>query len=139
MLTKKQELAIQLHLNGASKTDAVFRAYDCKKYHTAGAIATKIFKKQEVKDRLNEKQALIDNVSVERIDDFKEQLVNTIPPSRIISSIKAHIECGDKRTEAQARQDYLKILGLYDDRDINVKGIFGLIDKVSSNTDIEIT
>jgi len=124
VLTKKQELAIQYKLDGCTKTQAVLRAYSCKDNHTASALADKLFKQAKVVNRLAEKQAMVDSVSVDKIIDFRTQLLDKIPSARIIKHIEKHLDCGDKRVEANARNDWLRATGSIYEKDKVAVGLF---------------
>lgn len=123
-LTNKQELAIQYHLQGDSKTEAVMKAYDCKKRDTAKSLASKLFKIKAVNDRLTEKLALVDNKTIDEFVDFRTQLKNAIPTSTILKSLQDAIAGKDERVKDSARKDWFKIIGVYHEKDNKVLDMF---------------
>jgi len=128
-LTKNQELSIEYVLQGMPQTTAVEKVYNCKNKNSAGALATKLFKQEKVKNRLKEKQALLDEKTTEMTADFITLVKNTIKPKEIISKINELSTCGDKRTELSACDMYLKIIGGYKDKQTKSMDMF-------DNTDI---
>lgn len=124
MLTNKKELAIQYHLEGATQTEAVFKAYDCKDEHSAGAFATKLFKQEEVRKRLGEKQSLLDARTIDNIISFQDQVKQAIPCSKVIEKLKTGLESGDARTVDSTIDKYIKIIGGYNTRDSKAVGMF---------------
>ncbi len=124
MLTKKQELAIEYHLQGMDKTNAVFKAFECKDKHTASSLATQLFKKQEVVNRLSEKQALIDEKTTQMTADFLALVKENIPPIDVIKKLKENLEGNDKRIVDSAIDKYLKIIGGYKDKESKLAGMF---------------
>jgi len=124
MLTKKQELTIQYVIDGMNKSEAVAKAFDCKNKNSAYSIATKLFKSQEVKDRLSQKQQILDNKTIEDYVDFQHQAQAIIPPISAVKKIETLMSCGDKRVELQATDMYLKIIGGYKDKDNKIVGLF---------------
>jgi len=124
MLTKKQELAVQYVIDGNNKSEAVFKAFECKDKDSAYAMATKLFKQKEVKERLSDKQALLDSKTVDDYIDFQHQAKANIPPQNALDKITTLMNCGDKRVELQATDMYLKIIGGYKDKDNKLVGLF---------------
>jgi phage terminase small subunit len=127
MLTQKKELAIQYHLDGANQTEAVQRAYDCKNYQSAGALASKLFKQEEVKKRLEEKQAMVDIRTIDNIISFQNQVQHAIPSNYVITKLKELFESKDKRVIDSAIDKYIKIIGGYKEKDSKLVGLFGSI------------
>lgn len=124
MLTKKQELAIEYHLQGMDKTNAVFKAFECQDKQSAAVIATKLFKQQKVKDRLSQKQTLIDEKTAQMTADFLALVKKNIPPLDVIKKLKENLEGKDKRIVDAAIDKYLKIIGGYKDKESKLAGMF---------------
>ena len=123
-LTKKAELAIQYKLDGCNKTQAVRRAYECKDDHTASALADKLFKQPKVVKRLEEKQAMLDSVSIDKIVDFQTQLLDKIPYSKIVAKLNKLIDGKSGRESLEAIKEYNRILGNYKEKDVKSLGMF---------------
>ena len=129
MLTKKQELAIEYHLQGMDKTNAVFKAFECKDKHTASSLATQLFKRQEVVNRLLEKQALIDEKTTQMTADFLVLVKQNIPPLDVIKKLKTLLESGDGRVVDSAIDKYIKIIGGYSGKDIKAIALFDKLEQ----------
>jgi len=117
MLTQKQELAVQYHLNGANKTEAVQRAFDCKNYNTAKSLASKLFKQEKVHQRLTEKQQLLDYKTIDDCVSFQNQLKHRIPFSAVINKLEYLMGTDenpqeDKRVLVEAIKLYGQFCGL---------------------------
>jgi len=130
MLTTKKELAIEYHLQGLDKTNAVFKAFDCKDKNSASVIASKLFKQEEVKERLAEKQALIDEKTTDLTVDFLTLLKENIPALDVINKLKENLEGKDKRIVDATIDKYMKITGGYKDNQSKAAGLFNKLEEV---------
>ncbi len=117
MLTKKQELTIQYVIDGMNRTEAVQKAFDCKNKGSASSLAYKLFKQKEVQDRLTEKQANLDQQTIDKYVDFLHLVEANIPKISVINKLKELMHCGDKRVELQSSDMYLKIIGGYKEKE----------------------
>ena len=124
MLTKNKELAIEYLLQGANQTDAVFKAYDCKNKNSASALATKLFKQEEVKKRLSDKREKLDEATTEINASFIDQVMKAIPARDVIAKLKANLNSNDARSVDQAIDKYVKIIGGYKDKQTSVMTLF---------------
>lgn len=127
MLTKKQELTIQYVIDGMNRTEAVQKAFDCKNKGSASSLAYKLFKQKEVQDRLTEKQANLDQQTIDKYIDFLHLAEQSINKTQVINKIKELINCGDKRVELQAIDMYLKVIGGYKEKDNKLVGLFAQV------------
>ena len=130
MLTTKQELAIEYHLQGEDKTNAVFKAFDCKDKQSAAALATKLFKQQKVKNRLSEKQVLLDEKTTQMTANFLMLVKKNIPPIKVINKLKENLEGNDGRIVDAAIDKYIKIIGGYKDKEGKMVDLFSRIEQV---------
>ena len=130
MLTTKQELAIEYHLQGEDKTNAVFKAFDCKDKQSAAALATKLFKQQKVKNRLSEKQVLLDEKTTQMTANFLMLVKKNIPAVDVIKKLKENLEGNDKRIVDAAIDKYIKIIGGYKDKEGKIVDLFSRIEQV---------
>jgi len=130
MLTTKQELAIEYHLQGEDKTNAVFKAFDCKDKQSAAALATKLFKQQKVKNRLSEKQVLLDEKTTQMTANFLMLVKKNIPPIKVINKLKENLEGNDGRIVDAAIDKYIKIIGGYKDKEGKIVDLFSRIEQV---------
>ena len=124
MLTKKEELTIEYVLQGFNKGEAVFKAFDCKDMSSASALATKLFKKEEVKNRLSDKLEKRDEKTAEISADFVELVKKSIPLQSVVDKLKTQLESKDGRTVDNAIDKYIKIIGGYKDTTSKALGLF---------------
>jgi hypothetical protein len=124
MLTQKEELSIEYVLQGMTQTDAVEKVYNCKNRDSAKALASKLFKKEKVNQRLTEKQALLDEKTTQMTADFLMLVKQNIPPIDVINRLKTILQEGGSRETLTAIDQYIKIIGGYKDKETKFGGMF---------------
>lgn len=130
-LTKKEELAVEYMVRfSLNQTDAFFKAYDCVDKRSAGAIATKVMRKESVKNRLAERRSERNKVLDENSVDFATQLKKELPIKEVVAILKEQIKSGDTRTVDSSIDKYLKIIGGYKESKGKLIGLFDKIDEL---------
>ena len=120
-LTKKEELAIEYHMQGDSMTEAVDKAYTCKNRQVASAMATKLFRKEAVKERLSSKQEKQDEKTLEKRTSFFDQIDVYVSKKEVLEALAAGIKSNDRRVQDSMLDKYFKLKGLYSpNRNINM-------------------
>ena len=117
-LTKKEELAIEYHLQGDTKQDAVFKAYNCKNIGSASALATKLFRKEDVRDRLVVKQAQMDEKALEKRTRFVDLMDKHITKTEVLKLLIEGMKTSSIRERSNYLDKYFKLKGLFVDRSI---------------------
>jgi len=127
-LTKKEKLAVEFVLQGDNRTEACFKAYECKDRNSAGVVANKIFKKTKVKNELTKRQAEVNKELTNKLATRTVKLVEIVerhaPRNEIAKKIAEHIMSGDKRVSLGAIDTYLKLRDEFPSQTTKVAGLF---------------
>lgn len=116
-LTPRENKALMCVLEGKkSRTDCIREAYGCGSDNSCAVIASKVFSRPRVKDKLNELTAAKDQLITKEVASsgvkFVEMLQSNIPKEIIIAKLKEIIESEDKRSSLSAIELITKLLGL---------------------------
>ena len=114
-LTAKERKAIQLVCAGETQTDAIFHSYDCKNKQTASSIATRVFKRPQVKRVLDKGLERTEGQIVQRIEKSigQELALAGIDKKAIVEKFKELLYSNDKRIVFQMIDMFNKLGGLY--------------------------
>lgn len=112
-LTKKEQLAVEYFLAGDNRTEAVFKAYECNSRESAGAMASKIFQKERIRNELAKRQVMLQQKLSDKNLRMVEIIEKYVPREAIAKKIADNIMSSDKRVSDSAIEKYLKIAGEY--------------------------
>ena len=114
-LTAKERKAIQLVCAGETQTDAIFHSYDCKNKQTASSIATRVFKRPQVKRVLDKGLEKTEGKIVKNIEKSigQELALAGIDRKAIVEKFSELLYSNDKRIVYQAIDLYSKWQGLF--------------------------
>lgn len=127
-LTEKEQQVIELCSTGRNRTDAVLDVYDCSTRNSARVIASRLFKKKLANDELIKKQALVNtevaNELAKKRVKFIDLVLKYCPQELIAQAMADDLICKDRRTRQGTREQFLKLVGAYPDKQSNLVGLF---------------
>jgi len=127
-LTEKEQKVIELCSTGQNRTDAVLSVYDCSTRNSARVIASRLFKKKEANDELIKRQALVNTEVANKLADKKVRFIDLVlkycPQELIAQAMAEDLIGNDRRTRQGTREQFLRLIGAYPDKDSKIVGLF---------------